>query len=156
LFCIGLALRTSRCKRTKSVCHVDASVWFSRPRAGQIKRKRSILLRPGKLGAARVFVTIGSSPRRRANETRDHLSIAVRRLHRPEHHGSKRRRLRRRRGPGRLRRCGRCHGRRTSCRRAESRCRRAEACRRHSTLTVRCGKSLIEICRVGRHRHFAQ
>src|SRR5712671_1134876 len=42
-------------------------------------------------------------------------SIDGSRLHRLEHYGSKRRRLRSRCVPGRLRQCRRCRGRRTSC-----------------------------------------
>jgi hypothetical protein len=74
------------------------------------------------------------------DETRDHLSVAVRWIHHLEHYGSKRRGLRCRRGPGGLRR-RRCRGRPASCRGRSTSCRRSDAGRRYP-LIVRGSESL--------------
>ncbi len=69
-----------------------------------------------------------SQPKEKHHEAYDHRSIAGRRLCLPEHYGSKRRCMRSRRVPGRLRRSRRSRSRRTS--RRPSYCSRTERRRR--------------------------
>src|SRR6266581_3718785 len=76
-----------------------------------------------------------SQSQEKNNEARNHLYVAVRRLHRLQHYGSKRRRLRSGGVPGGLCRHPRpCGGRRTSC--GAGRCRRAEEGGRYPPLKV--------------------